>query len=203
MMDDSVLQRGAFEILHDDKGAAILLADIVNGADVRVIQRRRGSSLAAKATQRVRVASQFVRQELHRDNPMEPLVLRLVHDAHPARADLLENAVMGRGPADQRVHAVRRCLVLAASEVERRHFDRGPVQETSSLSLEMHKRAELPLQRLVVRTDLMEKRVAVLGRALQHRLEQAIELLPAFRVHYLFAGSARGITRFWRCSSHA
>ena len=37
MIDESVLQRGAFETLHDDKGAAILLADIVNGADVRVV----------------------------------------------------------------------------------------------------------------------------------------------------------------------
>ena len=71
MIDESVLQRGAFEALHDDKGAAILLADIVNGANVRVVQRRRGSSLAAKATQRVRVASQFIRQELQRHDPLE------------------------------------------------------------------------------------------------------------------------------------
>ena len=35
---------------------------------------------------------------------------------------------------------------------------------------------------------MLEKRVAVLGRPLQHRLEQAIELLEASRVHYLFAG---------------
>ena len=55
-LGDSLLQRDAFQVLHDDEGAAVLLADVVNRADVGVVQRRRGSGLAAEAIQRVRVA---------------------------------------------------------------------------------------------------------------------------------------------------
>ena len=113
---DSVSQRGALEVLHDDEGAAILLADIVNGADVGVIQRRRGPRLAAKPAESVGLASQFFGQELHRDEPMEPFVLRLVDDAHPARADPLEDAVVGYGAAEQRVEAA----VQRSSRFERR-----------------------------------------------------------------------------------
>ena len=46
---DALLQRGALQILHHDERAAVLLADVVNGADVGMIQRGRGSGLALKA----------------------------------------------------------------------------------------------------------------------------------------------------------
>ena len=38
-LGDAVLECRAFEILHDDAGAAVLLADVMNGADVRMVQR--------------------------------------------------------------------------------------------------------------------------------------------------------------------
>src|SRR5262249_62331117 len=38
--DDAVLQRLAFQKLHGDEGLAILLVDVVTGADVGMVQRR-------------------------------------------------------------------------------------------------------------------------------------------------------------------
>src|SRR5437764_3059648 len=36
---NAVLQRGAFEKLHCDEWMAVVLADLVNGADIRVVER--------------------------------------------------------------------------------------------------------------------------------------------------------------------
>src|SRR5215469_440151 len=45
---DAVLQRSALEEFHDDIGEAVFFADIVNRADVGMIQRRGGLGLAAE-----------------------------------------------------------------------------------------------------------------------------------------------------------
>ena len=50
---DPMLQRRPVEKLHDEKRAAVLLADIVDRADVGVVQRRCRSRLAAESCQRL------------------------------------------------------------------------------------------------------------------------------------------------------
>ena len=45
----------AFEKLHDEKIAAGGFADVINGADARVIQRRGGAGFALKALERQRI----------------------------------------------------------------------------------------------------------------------------------------------------
>ena len=42
-------QRFAFQVLHDEVGDAILLADVVQSADVRMIELRDGAGLAIEA----------------------------------------------------------------------------------------------------------------------------------------------------------
>ena len=46
---DSMLQRHSLEELHDDEGVAVLLADLVNRADVGMIQRGRGPRFPPEA----------------------------------------------------------------------------------------------------------------------------------------------------------
>ena len=50
-----IRQRHSVEKLHDDEGAPVLVADVVDRADVRVIQGRRGTSFALESRQRVSV----------------------------------------------------------------------------------------------------------------------------------------------------
>ena len=57
----SMLQRRALQKLHDDEHAAVLLADIVDRADVWVVQRRCGPRLALKAAQRLGITRQLWR----------------------------------------------------------------------------------------------------------------------------------------------
>src|SRR5271157_685767 len=58
---DQVLERGAVEELHDEEGAALFLADVVNRADIGMIERRCRLGLAAKTLQRLAVLRQIVR----------------------------------------------------------------------------------------------------------------------------------------------
>ena len=50
---DAVLERLPLEPLHDEERLAVLLADIVDGADVRVIQRGGGARLATESLERI------------------------------------------------------------------------------------------------------------------------------------------------------
>ena len=61
---DPVLQRGSIQELHHDEGAAVLLADVINRADIGVIQSGSGSGLAPETVQGLRVAGEFARTKI-------------------------------------------------------------------------------------------------------------------------------------------
>ena len=98
-----MLQRHAVQKFHGDEGLPILLADVVDGADVGMVQRRRGLGFALKAGEGLRVAGNIFRQELQGDEAMQPRVFGFVNHAHPAAAELLDDAVMRNGLADHGV----------------------------------------------------------------------------------------------------
>src|SRR5688572_12406333 len=50
--------------LHDDERAALVLADIIDGADVGVVQRRGGSRFGPKTVDRLCIVRQLLGQEL-------------------------------------------------------------------------------------------------------------------------------------------
>src|ERR1700722_17410251 len=64
---DLVLERGAIHEFHDDEGAALVLANVVERADVGMVQRRCGALFTAKPLEDKWVAADIVRQELQRD----------------------------------------------------------------------------------------------------------------------------------------
>jgi hypothetical protein len=99
---DQVLQSLAVKELHSNEGLAIFFANVMNRADVGMIQRRGRLRLALKAGQRLRVSGDFIRQELQRHETMQPSVLSLVHHTHPAPAQFLADAVVRDGLADQK-----------------------------------------------------------------------------------------------------
>ena len=96
---DEMFERPPFEQLHHEELLPLVLADVVDRADVRVIQRRRRARLALKALRGRRVARQLGRQELDGDLPAEANILGAVDDAHAAAAKLLEDPVMRDGLA--------------------------------------------------------------------------------------------------------
>ena len=90
-----MLERLALEQLHRDEELAVVLTDLMDRADVRMIERRRRARLAMEALHRPVVAGEILRQELERDVPAESEVLGVVDDAHPPAAKFAEHAIVG------------------------------------------------------------------------------------------------------------
>ena len=97
---DQVLEGDAVQIFHDDVGLAVQLADVMDGADIWMVQRRCSLGLAAKAGQRLWIASNFFRKEFERNKPMQTGVFGLIDDTHAAAAELFNNFVVGNVLAD-------------------------------------------------------------------------------------------------------
>src|SRR6185436_11115721 len=102
---DLARQRAAFEQLHRDEGAPVVLVYLVDGADVRVVQRGRGARFAQKPFDRLRVVRAILRQELQRDLAGQLHVLGEVYDAHAARAERVEDPIVRNRLADHRAEA--------------------------------------------------------------------------------------------------
>ena len=60
-------QRLALEELHDQVGDAVLLAEVVQDADVRMVQRADDAGFAIEALAELRVGGELRRQDLDRD----------------------------------------------------------------------------------------------------------------------------------------
>ena len=68
---DAVLQHYAIQILHGDEGLPIVLADVVDRADVGMVQCGCSLRFAPEAAQGLRVLGYFLRQELECDKTVK------------------------------------------------------------------------------------------------------------------------------------
>ncbi len=108
---DGVFQRLAFQIFHGDEGGAILLADIMDRADVGMIQGRGGLRFALKARQRLRVLGNLIGQKFQRHEAVETGVFGFIDNAHSAATEFFQYLVVRDCLAGQRlrirhVHAI-------------------------------------------------------------------------------------------------
>src|SRR5271165_6581884 len=79
---------------------AVMVFDVVNDADARMVQLRSGASLAHEAVERLAVVGQVVRNKLQRDMAAEHCIFRFVNHAHATTAELPHNVVVGNCLAD-------------------------------------------------------------------------------------------------------
>src|SRR5580692_2221664 len=100
MLRDAALQRHAVKKFHGDEGFSVLLANIMNRANVGMVQRGRRLSFALKSGESQRVAGDVFGQELQGDKTMQPNILRFVDHAHAAAAESLNDAVVRDGLAE-------------------------------------------------------------------------------------------------------
>ena len=132
---DAVLQRPPVQKLHGDERFAVLVVNFVDRADVGMVQCRGRLGFALETAECLRVFGYVVGQELEGHKAIELHVLGLVDHTHPAAAQLLDDAVMGEGFADQGSGAIRRVRALLAGKSTRGHFYRLMLQEASCLVL--------------------------------------------------------------------
>src|SRR5579863_5219178 len=92
---DAVPEGLALQQFHGDESSAIGLVNFVNGADVGVVQRRRGLGFALETAESLRVVGEVIGQEFQGNVTAELEVFGLIHHTHPTTADLAKDAVVG------------------------------------------------------------------------------------------------------------
>ena len=95
-----MLQCRAFQVLHHHEATSIFLVNVVNGADVGMVQHGGGARLTAKALQSQRIASDIIGKKLEGHKPAQAAVFGLVDQAHSSTAELADDAVMRDGLAN-------------------------------------------------------------------------------------------------------
>ena len=86
-------QRLAFQVLHHQEVDAVLVADIVERADVRMAQARNGLGFAVETLARLRIARKMRGQNLDGDDAVKPRIARPVDLAHASGADRRDDLV--------------------------------------------------------------------------------------------------------------
>ena len=97
---NAVLQRHAIEKFHGDEGWPLSSPMSWMVQMFGWFERRGGLRLALEAAERLLIPGHVIGKELQSDETAEASVFGLVNDAHPAAAQLLDDAVMRNGLAD-------------------------------------------------------------------------------------------------------
>ncbi len=104
---DVSLEIRALQPLHGDERLAVVVLDLVDGADVGMVQPRQRVRLATEPPDGVRVADELIREELEGDPTGEPLVLGVVDDTHSADPEPPGDAVVRDSGANQNLKLFR------------------------------------------------------------------------------------------------
>ena len=123
-----MLQGRAIHAFHSDEDATVFFANVVDDADVGMIQGRRGFCLPAKSFEGLVVMGKIFRQEFESNETVESGIFGFVDNTHATATELLHNAVMGDGLADERVGAGHVVHILGG--------DKKQVNERESLTVQ-------------------------------------------------------------------
>src|SRR4029077_4964468 len=96
-----MLECQPIEKFHHDERLTILLVNLVDCANVGMVQCRCSLRLALKACQSPRIACNLFGQELESDKAVELYILSFVDNPHPAPAEFFDNAVVRDGLPDK------------------------------------------------------------------------------------------------------
>ena len=122
----------ALEKFHGDVRLLVTLADLVNRANVGVVESGSGSRFPSESLQGLGVLRQLIGQEFQRDEAAKLGVLGLIDHAHSAATELLHDAIVRDGLADHWERMLR-CQIRQVNEsrgvgaipnvfLQRRHF---------------------------------------------------------------------------------
>src|ERR1700693_1280616 len=98
-----MLQCHAVQKLHDKERMAVLLPDLIDRADIGMVESGGRLRLSLETGQGLGVFRDVLGQELQRDKATELGVFSLVDHTHSAAAELLNDAIVRDGLADHRI----------------------------------------------------------------------------------------------------
>jgi len=94
LVTQEMLESEAIEKFHGDESLAVLLTDIVNGADIRMIEGGSGLRFALEAGEGLWIEGDFGRKEFEGDKAVQAGVFGFVDNAHATTAEFFEDAVV-------------------------------------------------------------------------------------------------------------
>ena len=97
---DAMLESFALEQFHGDKGTAFELSDVVDSADVGMIERGGSASFAAKSLDGLGVVRNIIGKEFQRYIAAQARVFGFVNHSHASTAQFFEDAVVRDGAAN-------------------------------------------------------------------------------------------------------
>src|SRR6516165_5544828 len=100
LASNPVLECLSLQKLHRNEGLALVITNLINCADIRVVQRGGCLSFTLETLQSLAVPGEPLGQEFERDEAMQPGVLGLVNHAHAPAAEFLQNAIVADSTAD-------------------------------------------------------------------------------------------------------
>jgi hypothetical protein len=115
----AVAQCFAFEQFFDDVDRPVFATDIVNGDDIRVVQRARGAGLLLEARAALGIEPESAGQDFDGDVAAQARIARAVDLAHPAGAHRRQNLIRSKPCPRRHLHGWR-ALYQPVSRVD--HF---------------------------------------------------------------------------------
>jgi hypothetical protein len=97
-------ERLPYEMLHDQKVDSILAPDVMQRADMRVVEARHCARFALEPLPSLRMGRQVSGKDLDGDGAIQPSVSSTVHLAHPARAERAKDLVGAQACARLQSH---------------------------------------------------------------------------------------------------
>src|SRR5271154_2455550 len=188
-----MLQRRAIHEFHGDKRLAVLLANLVDRADVGMIQRGGRARLSPEAFQSLRNLCHAVREKLQRHEPAKRRILRLIDNTHTSAAEPLDDSVVRDSLANHRAHDANvasrtltglKCAAAVIEEIV--DMSEWSVSRTGVLLFRVEKLFKLRLQFEVIATSSFDEGSTVLRAPFQGGIEQRLQALPEFRGHIRF-----------------
>ena len=101
---DASRQRLAFQMLEHEEERALIVADVVQRADVRMVQAADRARFALESIAERRVAGKLLGQDLDRHQPIQARVDSAIHFAHATRADGRIDAIRTQERARRKAH---------------------------------------------------------------------------------------------------
>jgi hypothetical protein len=111
---DAIAERLPLEHFHHKERLTILFVDVVDGADVRMVERGGRACLALEALQGLAVAGQLQGQKFQCNGTLQTVIFRAIHNAHSSTAELFDDAVMGNGATDERRRVHQEIYILGS-----------------------------------------------------------------------------------------
>src|ERR1700735_1090905 len=102
---DAFRERLALQIFHDEIIGAVLPSDIVERADIGMVEARDCAGFTFEPLSNLRSVGQMQRQNLEGDSAIKPRIARAVHFAHSTRTDRCDDFVGPKASSASECHS--------------------------------------------------------------------------------------------------